>query len=63
MQESFKRDVRSALDLGVQPLQRVRGVDLRPVRAGEGHEGEHIVLDLFHLRAELGELGAQLIGH
>src|SRR5205814_10206006 len=56
-------DVRAPLDLGVESFERVRRVDLRPMRPREGHEGEHVVLGLVHQRTELGELASKLIGH
>ena len=46
-------DIGPPLDLLVQPLQRVRAVQLGPVLDGKGHVGEHLVLSVVH---ECGEL-------
>ena len=37
-------DVGSALDLLIQPLQRIRRMQLRSMLRGEGHVGEHVML-------------------
>src|SRR6185312_8258695 len=55
-------DIGAPLDLGVEPLQWVCGVDLHAMRLREGHEGEHVGLGVIHQRCELGELGSELIG-
>jgi hypothetical protein len=39
-------DLGSALDLAINPFERVDGVDLGPVVLGEGHEGEHVGFSL-----------------
>lgn len=54
--------VGAALDLSVEPLQRVCGMDLNPVCLREAHEGEHVGFGVVHERCELRELAAQLIG-
>jgi len=52
----------AALDLAVQALERIGGVQLRPVLGGEGHIGEYILLGLVHEGGELRDLGAKLVG-
>ena len=54
-------DFGAALDLGVEPLQRVGDVYLQPVRTGEGHGRQHFVLGAVHQRTQLGQLASQLI--
>jgi hypothetical protein len=54
--------VRSALDLGVQSLQRVGRVNLRRCARGKVMYASAFVLGVVHQRAELGELATQLIG-
>jgi hypothetical protein len=51
------------LDLLVEALERIGGVQLGPVPDGEGHVGQHVVLALVHEAGELGPAGAELIGH
>ena len=48
------------LDLADRPLQRIGGVDLRPMVLGEAHEG--VGLGLVEEGGELRELRAQLVG-
>ena len=55
-------DVGSALDLLIQPLQRIRRMQLGSMLRGEGHVGEHVMLGLVHQPAEFLEPGPQLIG-
>ena len=56
-------DLGAALDLRVEPLQRIGAVDLRPMGLGKRHERQHVGLGLVHHRGELREALAQLIGH
>src|SRR5215471_2719394 len=46
----------------VQPLERVRRVDLRPVTLRERHVGEHVVLGLVHRGCYTWEAFAQTVG-
>ena len=55
-------DIGSALDLLIQPLQRIRRMQLGSMLRGEGHVGEHVMLGLVHQPAEFLEPGPQLIG-
>ncbi len=54
--------VGAPLDLLVQPLEGVGGVQLGAVAHGEGHVGQDIGLGVVHQRAELRPSGAELIG-
>ena len=49
-------DVGAALDLAVHPFERVRGGDLGPMFAREGHVGQHVVA----AGAQGAELGLRL---
>ena len=51
-----------ALDLLVETLQGVGGVDLAPVLPGEGHEGQHVLFGLVHELGELRQALAQALG-
>ena len=55
-------DVGASLDLAVETLERIDGVDFRSMIFRESHEGEHVSLGLVHERGELWHLGTQLIG-
>ena len=55
-------DLGAALDLAVEPLQRIGAVDLGPVILGKAHEGEDIGFGFVHQCGELGHLGPELIG-
>ena len=55
-------NVRTALNLAVEPLQRIGAVDLGPVFPGKGHERQHIVLGRVHQRSQFGHPGAELVG-
>src|ERR1700748_2173716 len=55
-------DFGSPLDLAVETLDRIGGVQLRPMRGGEAHIGEHVGFGFVHQRRELPQLGAQLVG-
>ena len=55
-------DVGAALDLAVEPLERVGGVQLGPVLGREGHVGEHVGLALVHQGGELGPARPELVG-
>ena len=55
-------NVGPALDLGVQAFERVRAVNLQPMRLGEAQAREHVGLRVIHGRADLREAFAQLIG-
>jgi hypothetical protein len=50
-------DIGSALDLLIQPLQRIRRMQLGSMLCGEGHVGEHVMLGLVHQPAEFLERG------
>ncbi len=52
-----------ALDLLIDPLQRIGGVDLAPVLGREGHGCQHIVLSGVHAIRNLGEAPEQGIGN
>ena len=52
----------SALDLAIQPLERIGRVDLGPVIFGEAHKREHVGFCLVHQGCQLGDLGSDLIG-
>ena len=54
-------DAGSAFDLLVDPLQGVGRPDLRPVRPGEGGEGQHFGFRVVHQRPDLGEAGGELV--
>ncbi len=41
-------DVDAALDLGMEPFDRVCGVQFLPVHLGESHVGEDVVLGFVH---------------
>jgi hypothetical protein len=51
----------SPLDLAIEPLNGVGGVQLRPVRDGETHVGQHVSLGLVEEAGELRQFGAQLV--
>ena len=53
-------DVGPALDLLVDALQEVGGVDFGAVVPGEGHEGEHVGLGLVHEPGEGLEAGRRV---
>ena len=55
-------DLGAALDLAVQPFQRIGRVDLRPVVFGEAHKSQHVGFGLVHQGGQLGDLGSDLIG-
>lgn len=46
----------------VQPLQRIRAVQLRAMLRGEGHVGEHVGLCVIHEGSQLRPSGAELVG-
>ena len=48
-----------AIDLGVQPLDRVGAGDGTPVVGREGHVGEHVGLGVAEQLSSLGEAGLQ----
>src|SRR5215211_6374847 len=54
-------DAGSAFDLLVDPLQGVGRPDLRPVRPGEGGEGQHFGFRVVHQRLDLGEGYGELV--
>ena len=54
--------VGAALDLAVEPLNRVRAVQLDPMRGGEVHVGEDVLLGGVHQGGELRDLGTDLVG-
>ena len=54
-------DFGSPLDLAVETLDRIRGVQLRPMRGGEAHIGERVGFGFVHQRREPRQLGAQLV--
>jgi hypothetical protein len=45
-------DVGASLDFAVEPLERINGVDFRPMIFREAHEGEYISLCFVHERSE-----------
>jgi site-specific DNA recombinase len=55
--------VGAALDLAIEPLDRVGAVQLGPMRGGEVHVGEDVFLGGVHQGGELGHLGAELVGN
>ena len=55
-------DLGAALDLAVDPFDRVGRVQLDPMHPGEGNVCEDIGLGLVHDSGELGHLGADLVG-
>ena len=55
-------DFAASLDLAVEPLQRVGGVQPGAMLGGEAHVGEHIDLGLIHEGGEFGHAGPGLIG-
>ena len=55
-------DLGAALDLAVQALQRVGGVQLGSVLNREGHVGQHVGPRPVHQGGELRQLGAELVG-
>jgi hypothetical protein len=56
-------DFGSTLDLAVEPLEGVGGVNLRPVLGGKAHVGEDVALGLVHEAGEFGELRPELVGN
>ncbi len=54
--------VGAALDLAVETLDRVCGMQLGAVSGGEVHVGEHVLLGGVHQRGELRHLRAELVG-
>ena len=48
--------------LAIEPLERIRAVELGAVLAGEGHVGQHVGLALVHKGGEPLHLGPELIG-
>ena len=52
-------DAGAAFDFFVDPLQRIRGPDLLPVRLGERGEREDFGLGVVHERADLRERGSE----
>ena len=54
-------DVGSTLNL-LEPLQRIRRMQLGSMLRGEAHVGEHVMFGLVHRPAEFLEPGPQLIG-
>ena len=54
--------VGAPLDLLVDPLQRIGGVDLRSMLPGEAHEGEHVGLRLVHELCRFFEPHPQAVG-
>jgi hypothetical protein len=55
-------DIRAALDLAVQALDRVCAVQLGSMLVGEGHVGQHIVFGLIHDGRQLRHLWPDLVG-
>jgi hypothetical protein len=55
-------DVGAACDLPVQPLERVRGLDLLPVLVGEVRARGQVFLGLQQDLLDLGELAAEHVG-
>jgi hypothetical protein len=55
-------DLGPALDLTVEPFERVLAVQLGAVLGWEGHVGENFRLGLVHQGCELWDLGAELVG-
>ena len=55
-------DVGAALALGMEPFDRVCGVQLLAVLPGEAHVGEDVVLGFVHENGQLGHLGPELVG-
>src|SRR4029450_4800659 len=54
--------VGTSFDFLVDPLERVGGPDLLPVRGGEGSEGGDVVAGVAQHRLDLGELAAEHAG-
>jgi hypothetical protein len=52
----------AALELPVQALDRVCGMQLGAVLGREGHVGQHVGLGLVDQSGELRNLGPQLVG-
>src|SRR4051812_44495009 len=59
----YADDVGAALDLAVEPLDRVGAVQLGPVRGGEVHVGEDGLLGGVHQGSQFWQLGAELVGN
>ena len=55
-------DVGATLDLGMEPFDRVCGVQFLAVLPGEAHVGEDVVLGFVHENCQLGDLGPELVG-
>jgi hypothetical protein len=55
-------DLGTALDLAVQPFERIGGMELGAMLSGEVHVGEHVGRGFVHQRRELWDLGPELIG-
>ena len=55
-------DVGAALDLGMEPFDRVCGVQFLAVLPGEAQVGEDVVLGFVHENCQLGDLGPELVG-
>ena len=47
----------AALDLAIDPLDRVGAVELDAMLPGESRIGQHVCLGLVHDRSELGHFG------
>ncbi len=54
--------VGAPLDLTVEPLEWVVGVDFGPVRRREPHVGQHVHLGVVHQGSQAGHPGTELVG-
>src|SRR5262249_11606000 len=55
-------DVGTALDLAIEALEGIGGMQLRAMGGGEGHVGEDVGLGLVHQGSEFGHAGPKLVG-
>jgi hypothetical protein len=55
-------DIGTALDLAIEPFERIDGMDFRPMIFRKAHEGEHVDLCFVHEGSKLRHLWTQLIG-
>ena len=54
--------IAAALNLAVEPFERIGAVQLDPVLCGETHVGQHVRLGVVHQGRQLGHARAQLVG-
>ena len=54
-------DIRAQLDLTVQALDGIGGVELDAMFFRESHVGQHVGFGIVHQRGQLGEVGPHLI--